>query len=224
LANALIDLGLEHGDRVGLFMQNSPQFVISYFGVSRAGGVVVSLNPMFKQAELEYEINDAGCRVCLAADNLYPELEKIRPRVDLKQVIVTSFSGYCPADSFPQPPPDVTSSPRKFEGTLDFAELLAGASDRPVNRVEDLTRDLALLQYTGGTTGLPKGAMIAHHALDCAACAANNWFNNNSDDVFLGVTPYFHIMGVVQVMCGPLVVCRGLRAFAAARFGVCNSM
>ena len=96
-------------------------------------------------------------------------------------------------------------SPQAAPGTLDFQRLLSAAKSDPVNRVADLHGDLALLQYTGGTTGLPKGAMITHHGLAVASVGLNQWFANSRDDVYLGVAPFFHIMGMIAMMSGPLL-------------------
>jgi long-chain acyl-CoA synthetase len=84
-------------------------------------------------------------------------------------------------------------------------DLLENASDEPVCRIEDLNEDLALLQYTGGTTGTPKGAMLTHYNLAFAALVTAYWFHMREDDVSLGVTPFFHLMGMVVCMCAPLI-------------------
>ena len=204
-ANALLGLGLAKGDRVGLFLQNSPQFVIGYFGVLRAGGVVVCLNPMFKQAELDYEINDAGCRMLLASDSLYGEVCKLGERVDLERVIVTWLGEYCSTRPDYDLPKEVTEKRPPWPDVLDFQSLLAEASPEPPRVELDLHQDLALLQYTGGTTGLPKGAMITHHALAYVSVAINQWFANTKEDVYLGAAPFFHIMGMLAMMCAPLL-------------------
>jgi long-chain acyl-CoA synthetase len=216
MANALIGLGLAKGDRVGLFMQNSPQFIMGYFGILRAGGVVVCLNPMFKQAELEYEIKDAGCRLLLTSDNLYPEIAKLPGKAGLEKIIVTWLGEYCPAHQGFSPPAEVTQKTPPGEGTLDLQGLLAKASTLPPAVSLDLRQDLALLQYTGGTTGLPKGAMITHHALAASVMGSNFWFAHTGDDVCLGATPFFHIMGMTVGMCATLLA--GARLVVLARF------
>ena len=90
LAAALIDFGLKKGDPVSLFLENSPQFIIGYYAILRAGGVVVAANPMFKEEELAYEIRDSGAKILIAQDILYPKVEKIRQRAKISHVIVTS--------------------------------------------------------------------------------------------------------------------------------------
>ena len=204
-ARGLLQMGLKKGDRVSLFMQNCPQFVISFFGTLRAGGVVVTLNPMFKHAELEYELDDAGAEILVALDYLYPEVQKIESRLTLKHVILTSLQDYAPSEPVLPLPPEALSTPLPFQNTLDFVRLIETSPDTPVCNVNDLKEDLALLQYTGGTTGLPKGAMITHYNLACASVGSVYWFRHRYDDVHLGVTPFFHIMGMQQLMCTPLI-------------------
>ena len=204
-ANGLIDLGLKKGDRVGLFMQNCPQFVIGYMGVLLAGGVVVAFNPMFKQLELEHEINDSGLEILVGSDYLYPEILKIEKELALRKVILTSLGEYLPRKPVLPVPAEAQSPKMDFPDTLDFSEFLKNASPEPVCRIDDFENDLALLQYTGGTTGTPKGAMLTHYNLGFATVATAYWFHMRNDDVSLGVTPFFHVMGMVVGMCAPLI-------------------
>jgi long-chain acyl-CoA synthetase len=204
-ANGLLELGLKKGDRAAVFMQNCPQFVISFFGILRAGGIVVALNPMFKKAELEYEINDAGAKYLVALDNLYPEIEKIRSQVSLAHVITTGLGDYAPKNPVLPIPPEILGAKRACPGTRDFMEFIKEAPNMPVCHVDNMEDDLALLQYTGGTTGLPKGAMLSHSGLAHASAWSVFWFQHRYDDIHLGVTPFFHIMGMQQLMCTPLI-------------------
>ncbi len=204
-ANGLIDLGLEKGDRVALYLQNCPQFVISFFGIMRAGGVVVSLNPMFKQGELEFEINDAGAGILVAHDYLYPEVLKIKDSVGLEHAILCSLSDYIPKSPALPLPEDARLPKQSFPDTFDFQKFIENAAHEPVCRIHELDEELALLQYTGGTTGLPKGAMISHHTLAYTCLGTISWFKHRYGDVFLGLTPFFHVMGMQQLMCTPLV-------------------
>ena len=216
MAWGLVDLGVKKGDRVAIHMENCPQFVIAYFAAQRAGAAVVPVNPMFRHAELEHEINDAGAETLFSLDSLYAEVEKIRSRTPLRNVIITSLTDYLPAEPNLPMPPESNEEKRPFSGTLDFTELIEKSQDRPICNVTDLKTDLALLQYTGGTTGIPKGAMISHHALAYASVGALHWFHHREDDVHLGVTPFFHVMGQIQLMCAPLV--SGGRVVILSRF------
>ena len=212
----LVDLGVKKGDRVAIHMENCPQFVIAYFAVHRAGGVVVPVNPMFKQAELEHELNDAGAETLIGLDYLYPDVEKARPATGLKNVILTSLKDYLPEKPILPLPPEAREEKHSFPGTIDFGDLISKSQDLPVCRVADLQKELALLQYTGGTTGIPKGAMISHHTLTCVSVGTMHWYHHREDDVHLGVTPFFHTMGQQQLMCTPLV--SGGRVIILSRF------
>ena len=216
MAWGLIELGVKKGDRVAIHMENCPQFVIAYFGAHRAGAVVVPVNPMFKQAELEYEINDAGAETLIGLDHLYPELEKVKSKTPLRNVILTSLRDYLPDEPVLPLPSEAQKSKLSFSGALDFLDLIERSQDAPVCNVVDPEKDLALLQYTGGTTGIPKGAMISHYALACASIGSMYWYHHREDDIHLGVTPFFHVMGQQQLMCTPLV--SGGRIVILSRF------
>jgi acyl-CoA synthetase (AMP-forming)/AMP-acid ligase II len=212
----LVKLGVQKGDRIALYMENCPQFVISYFAIHRAGGVVVPFNPMFKHAELEYEMNDAQAETLIALDYLYPEVAKIRDRVHLRNVILTSLMDYLPDKPVLPLPSEAKEKKPSYPETLDFVDLLNKSPSEPICHVTDMNKDLALLLYTGGTTGLPKGAMISHHTLTISSIGSAHWYHHREDDVHLGVTPFFHTMGQQQLMCAPLA--SGGRVIILARF------
>jgi len=216
LAWGLLSLGIKKGDRIALYMENCPQFVISYFAIHRAGGVVVPFNPMFKHAELEYEMNDAQAETLIALNYLYPEVAKIREQVQLRNVILTSLMDYLPDKPVLPLPPETKEMKRSYPDTLNFVDLLNKSPSKPLCHVTDIYKELALLLYTGGTTGLPKGAMISHHTLTIASIGANLWYHHREDDVHLGVTPFFHTMGQQQLMCAPLA--SGGRVVILSRF------
>ncbi|MFH0821567.1 MAG: AMP-binding protein [Pseudomonadota bacterium] len=215
LAWALIDLGIRKGDRVAVQMENCPQFVISYFAAHRAGAVIVPVNPMFKRVELEHELNDAGAETLIALDDLYRGFEEFRNGTPLKNVILTSLRDFLPAEPILPVPKEAHEDAAPIPGTLRFVDLLERSQDRPVCNIDPAT-DLAILQYTGGTTGIPKGAMISHRTLACASLGAMHWYHHREDDVHLGVTPFFHVMGQQQLMCTPLV--SGGRIVVLSRF------
>jgi long-chain acyl-CoA synthetase len=215
-ARSLLALGLNKGDRIALHMQNCPQFVISYFASLRAGLIVVCVNPMLKRAEIEHELNDSGATAYVGMDELYPEVEVVREKTSLSKTILTTLGHYAPSGSESDSHRESGSVASVFPGVLDFADLVARPGPELAEPTLSITEDLALLQYTGGTTGLPKGAMISHHALSTAAVGSKVWFQNHKEDVCLGVTPYFHIMGMVQTMCAPLLA--GGRLVVIPRF------
>jgi long-chain acyl-CoA synthetase len=216
MAWKLIDMGVKKGDRVAIHMENCPQFVIGYFATHRAGAVVVPVNPMFKQAELDYELNDAGVETFIGLDHLYPDVEKIRNKTPLRNVILTSLSDFQPAETVFPLTSEAGEREHSFSGTLNFLDLVQSSQDRPICNVSDMESDLAILQYTGGTTGIPKGAMISHYTLACASIGSMYWYRHREDDIALGVTPFFHVMGQQQMMCTPLV--SGGRVVILSRF------
>lgn len=197
-AVGLTSLGVEKGDRVALCLYNCPQFVISYFGVLQAGGIVVPLNPMFKYAELEYEINDCGAETIVVQDFLFSELDKVKDSIKPKNIIITSFRDYLP-ESVTLPLPHEMEQPKlTFPKTLDFSELLRKSSPRPIFKITNLKEDIAFLLYTGGTTGLPKGAIFTHYAIAHNAVSPIAFFGYTKDDIHIGSMPFFHAQGLIQ--------------------------
>lgn len=203
-AAALNDLGLKKGDRVSLYLENCPQFVIAYYGILKAGGVVVAANPMFKEDELLYELKDSGTKIIIALDHLYPLVREIQKKIQLSQAIVTSYWDFLPQNpSLPihpsmQPPKEV------FPRTLDFLDLLEKYEPEPPRPEINMQDDLALLQYTSGTTGLPKGAMITHYSLLFNTVGSTVWSGITEDDVHLSVLPFFHVTGMIHGMNRPI--------------------
>jgi long-chain acyl-CoA synthetase len=171
---------------------------------------------MFKSAELEYEIEDATPEIFICSDLLYEHVAGIRSKVGLKHVIVARLNDYAPDYPCLPLPDEVKPSDINVTDTIPFNQIIDASPAEPICRVTDLHSDLALLQYTGGTTGMPKGAMISHHGLALATLGANNWYNLTPADTCLGVTPFFHIMGMVQVMCSPLT--SGAKLLVLSRF------
>lgn len=201
-AASLARLGVKKGDRVCLFLENCPQFIIAIFAVWRIGAVAVTANPMFKEDELAYQLNDTGAATIILLDVLYPVLHRALEKTSLKNVIVTGYHDFLP--SVPSLPlhPSLKVPRQYFPGTLEMSELLDSQNDPP--RINIRPGDLALLQYTSGTTGLPKGAMITHaNMLSNTVCAAL-WHKATDSDTHLAVLPLFHVTGLVSSMNMPL--------------------
>jgi long-chain acyl-CoA synthetase len=166
-AAGLLSLGLVKGDRVALFMPNIPQFVASYFGTLKAGGVVVPCSPLYKEKELEYQLRDSGAAFMVAASDivggsdLYASLEKCRDRLKLKAVITASVTDYLPGLKRQLAGLKGVKKVRRRD-TVRFTELVARSQPLGESASVDPKRDVAVLQYTGGTTGVSKGAMLSH--------------------------------------------------------------
>ena len=203
-AAALNDLGLKKGGRVSLYLENCPQFVIAYYGTLKAGGVVVAANPMFKADELLYELKDSGTKIIIALDHLYPRVREVRKKIQLSHVIVTSYWDFLPEN--PDLPIHPSMQPAKavFPRTLDFLDLLGKYEAEPPRPEINMQDDLALLQYTSGTTGLPKGAMITHYSLLFNTVGSAVWSMITEDDVHLSVLPFFHVTGMIHGMNRPI--------------------
>src|SRR4030042_173313 len=187
LAMALMDFGLKKGDRVSLFLENSPQFVIGYFAILKAGGVVVAANPMFKEEELKYELTDAGARILIAQDFLYPRVRNVREEAGLFHVILTSYCDYLPATPSLPLHSSMSAPKERFPETLDLLEVMGSYPSEPVNIPVNLREDLALLQYTSGTTRLPKGAMITHFSLLTNTVGSAVWDGVQAQAIHLSV-------------------------------------
>ena len=198
-ATAIQDLGVKKGDRVGIFLPNIPQFVIAFYGALRAGAICVACSPLYKGRELEHQLNDAGAETLVAMDTLYPIVQDIRGRTKLRNVITTSPRDYLPPLLRLLAPLKGVKS-HKCPGALDFLSLMKRYDARP-KPVEMKPDDLALLQYTGGTTGVPKGAMISHRNLvvNARQCEVELPVHRGVD-VNVTALPLFHIFGMTCAM------------------------
>jgi long-chain acyl-CoA synthetase len=194
-AAALADSGFTPGERVAVYLQNVPQFVIAQLGTWKAGGIAVSINPMNRERELEQLLTDSGARVLVSLQSLYRDVaEKVVPRTGVQTVITTSELEYQTRND-----PRVFAGVERIDcpGTLDMAAMLerfAGQAPPSVSLGPD---DVAFLTYTSGTTGPPKGAMTTHRNVVFNAQTYRDWIGIDADDVVLGVAPLFHITGLV---------------------------
>ena len=216
-ANALAGLGVGKGDRVGIYLENCPQFAIAFYGILKVGAVVVTCSPMYKTEELEHELKDAEVCALLLEDPLYPVLAAVSPAAMPRQIIVTSFADFLP--TVPTIPLHETMSAQKqfIEGTHDFMNLLgAAAADPPPPVAIDLENDLALLQYTAGTTGLPKGAMLTHGNLAVHGRVVRHYYEYDQSDVHLLLLPIFHVTGL-DIAMNPALA-QGSTLIMLARF------
>lgn len=197
-ANALIALGLQKGDRVAIHLPNSPQFVIAYYGALRAGAVVSALSPLYTESELVHQLNDCGAETVVTLTSTYTRLKTIQPSTPINNVIVTNIKEFFPWHRKML----FTLLREKKEGhranvesgDLHLHRLLRRSPDTPPP-VDVQTCDLALLQYTGGTTSLPKAAMLTHRALVTNVIQAAHWntIAEEGKEIFLGVLPFFHL-------------------------------
>ena len=207
-ANALANLSIKKGDKVAIFLPNIPQFIISYYGIIRIGAIETAISPLYKEREVEHQLVDSEAETIVVLDALYPILEKVQARTKVKNVIVTSLKDYMPSTTafFGSllkriPSHKVERKPNVYF----FQDLLSKYEAHPPAVEIDPEVDLAALQYTGGTTGISKGAMLTHmnFVSNAVACAA--WLRGvTGKESFLTVLPLFHIYGMTTGMNAPI--------------------
>ena len=209
-AGGLRRIGVEPGDRVSLLMPNCPQFVIALFGVLRAGAIVVQTNPLYTPRELEEQYRDAGVETVVCVDLFFKNVAKVQGAAGLKRVVVTDIKEYLPSVLAALYPIKKKKDYGKIVIPVEpwihpFQELLAS---EPFTRDPPDPNDVAVLQYTGGTTGTPKGAMLTHRNLVVNAHQAIAWFSGlkPSQERFLCAIPFFHVYGLTIALLGPITI------------------
>ncbi|RIW37750.1 long-chain-fatty-acid--CoA ligase [Bacillus salacetis] len=223
-ANHLKSLGVEKGDRVAIMLPNTPQSVIGYYGTLFAGGVVVQTNPLYMEREIEYQMNDSGAKVILTLDILYPRVTKVMKDTALEHVIVTAVKDYLPFPKnliYPFIQKKQYGIVVKVEPSDNlhlFTDIMKTAESKPIEIEFDFEEDLALLQYTGGTTGFPKGVMLTHKNLVSNAVMCDAWLYKckKGEEVVLGILPFFHVYGMTTVMI--LSVMQGYKMVLLPKF------
>lgn len=201
-ASVFHELGLKKGDRISLLLPNCPDFVIAYYAILSLGGIVVNTNPMYVEREIEHQVIDSGSTMIVAYIDLYPRVKNVRDNTPLKKVIVTGFMGK------PENMPD---------DTLWFPDFYS-AHREPAPAVEiNPFEDLAVLQYTGGTTGVSKGAMLTHANLYSNSMQTNYFFvGEEKKELILTVLPLFHVYGMS--CCMNLAMAGGKTIILVPRF------
>ena len=198
LAAGLLAGGFEQGDRLAVYLQNVPQFVISMVATWKAGGIMVSINPMNKAKELKVLLDDSEASALVCHPDLYDTVAaEVVPTTAVRQVVTTSELDF---QSDPDPRLFAGITKRTPGGATDLLDLVArfdGHSPPPSALEAD---DIAFLTYTSGTTGPPKGAMTTHRNIVFNAQSYRDWIGLSPDDVVLGVAPLFHITGLIGHM------------------------
>lgn len=196
-AHYLVSNGIQKGDRVGIFLLNCPQYAIAHFGIQKAGGVVCPCSPLFKELELEYELNDADIEILVALDLLVPVAQKVFEKTPLRKLIVTNLNDYLPETPTLPLTPHMAVPKQAIPGTDDFLEIVTQGDVRMVHVDIDMKKDIGLFQYTGGTTGLPKGCMLSFHAALFKTAVTCHVASMTRDTVCLVTMPIFHIAGML---------------------------
>lgn len=204
-AQGLIALNVRKGGVVGLMLPNLPQSVIGCFGSLRAGVIVTPINPLYVESEIERQVVDSGCEVLLALDQFFPRIHPLLGRTCLKHVVLTGMSEYLPFLKrffyrLPLPSKSAARWQRETEKmgprVHRLSQFLHGRQEHP--RVPIFQDDLAVLQYTGGTAGVPKGVELTHRNLICNAWQCRQWMSSLREgaETFLAVLPLFHAYGL----------------------------
>jgi len=195
LASALLANGFGRGDRLAVYLQNVPQFLVCMVGTWKAGGVMVSINPMSRTRELSYLLKDSGAKVLVCLETLYDDVARgVVPDTDVELVLTTSELEY-----------QSRNDERLFkglrrqrhDGTTDFTELLQQHRGQTPPPVQFTHEDVAFLTYTSGTTGVPKGAMNTHGNVVFTASVYRDWARFGPGGSVFGIAPLFHITGLI---------------------------
>ena len=205
-AHALRRMGIQQGDRVSVMLPNCPQYVISYFGILMAGAVVVQTNPLYVERELTYQLQDSGAETIIALDLVYPKIRRVQNKTNLKHMVITSIADYLPFPKnvlypFVQKRQGQHIDIQYGENTYPFKKWLR----QDLHALPDIQRstdDTILLQYTGGTTGSPKGVKLSHRNIIVNTHQCSVWFYKADfgKERILGILPLFHVYGMTTVM------------------------
>ncbi|MEM2145375.1 MAG: AMP-binding protein, partial [Candidatus Jordarchaeaceae archaeon] len=198
-ATALKELGVKKGDRVAIYSPNLIQWEIAFYGISKAGAIVLPLNALFKETEIEYELKDSGTETIIVFQPMYPTVAAAKDRTKLKNIIVIE-SGEKPKD------------------TIGWTELIKKTKPNPPKYEFNAKEDLAALIYTSGTTGLPKGAMLTHYNLVSNVIQISQIFEISEEDIAITVLPLYHIYGLT--CCMNATIWNGTAQVIVQRFDV----
>ena len=208
MANALGRLGVKKGDRVGVHLPTCPQFVISYLATLSLGAIVVNLNPLASASELKFIMETTGMETIITFDMVLPGVRLIVKELQIKRVVVTRVT-----DAIAGFGVSTAKELDLEEGWSHFSELIAGTPETRLPRIPFSPGDPALIQFTGGTTGTPKGALLTHANIIAATLQASQWGNPTISIVppeqrnVLSVLPYFHVYGSIVCMSWAFFSC-----------------
>jgi long-chain acyl-CoA synthetase len=205
-ATALFQLGVRKGDRVAIMLPNCPEFVVAFYGALRIGAVPVNTNPMYVSREMREQLGDSGAETLVLLDQFFPRLREIHAATRVRRAIVVDVT-----ENLPWPARALARLSQRRRGERPrvpaetdvslFHELVRDYPPTPPG-ASLLPTDVAILQYTGGTTGTPKGAMLTHRNLVANSLQAASWFPRLGErrEVILGAVPLFHAYGLLSVL------------------------
>jgi long-chain acyl-CoA synthetase len=206
MAAAFASLGIQKGDRVGILMNNLPQFVLAYFAALKAGAVVVATNPLYKPPEIVSQLNDAGVQVLLVLESLYPQVKAVQSQTSLRSLILTRqddlLSPSLDQILSPQPSADSERCSQLAPDDFWFKDLIRKHSASQRKLLNILPEDVALFQYSGGTTGVSKAAVALHRNLAANTLQFRHWLHpaRDGEETMLMAIPLYHVYGMVVGM------------------------
>ncbi|WP_366924281.1 long-chain fatty acid--CoA ligase [Metallumcola ferriviriculae] len=226
MVNGLKNSGIQPGDRVALLLPNCPQYVISYYSILMLGATVVPLNPLNTEKELLYIVRDSSIRAAISLDLLAGKLETVRDRCRengeyhlLEYTFYTSLKDFLPLPLnilYPLKQKLDPNAKKRLAGARQLKELLAVKAETHTPPEIDVHKDMAVIIYTGGTTGKPKGVMLSHYALVVNASHCKTWVHMSSADSLLAVLPLFHGFGMS--VCMNATMLSGAQAILLPRY------
>jgi long-chain acyl-CoA synthetase len=206
LATALHNLGIKKGDVVAMYLPNCPQFIISYYAILRLGATVTTISPLYTSREIAYQLRDSEAKAIICLDLHYEKVEKALEEVKLDHVIITSIADYLPGggglmDRLRGTP--LRAELKEEKKLLNFRDLIDKYPPNPPN-VQMSPDDVAVLPYTGGTTGDPKGAVLTHRNIVSLQEIMWNFFPEMEEgkEVAIAALPFYHIYGQSVIMLG----------------------
>lgn len=197
-ARELHSIGVGRGDRVALFMQNCPQYLVAHFGIQKLGAIVSPCSPMFKTHEFGYQVQDLGVKAVVAADHLMGIVQAVGEQIPLGKIYSVRYADFLPTEPTLRVPEEVARRSETPVGAIDFHEVICRIGGRPPQEMLSMD-DVALMTYTSGTTGMPKGAMLSYRNALYKTAVGQEMFRIREDDVLLAVAPLYHIAGMI---CG----------------------
>jgi len=196
LAAGLHNLGIRTGDKIMLFLTNSLEFVLGYYGILKAGGTVTTINPLSRQAELKHQLNDTMATTIITSSDFYPLVKEVQAETTLKTIILTDA--------------------KEGNEVIALNQILESCSPTPAKFAVKPKEDVAAIVYTGGTTGLPKGVLLTHYNLVANAIQNAAWFEWSHQDIIIGLLPFYHSWGGCTCINSPIY--SGARVIILPRF------
>ncbi len=205
-AAALYDMGIRRGDRVAIILPNLPQYPMVHYAIMKLGATIVPTNPLYVERELEYQMNDSGAKAVIVLDLVYPRIRAVRDKTSLEKIIVTGVKEYLPGllrllYPLKEKKEGTAVKVEKEPGVYFFQDIMKGSYPKPPE--EKVTVDnVAMLLYTGGTTGVSKGAVLTHKNLVANTLQVRNWITDahEGSEAIISALPFFHSFGMTTCL------------------------